>query len=83
LRTGITGTPGRFGYSSAGSHLLSAILAQATGMTVLQYARSTLFDRLGIATRPAVELPKNNRNWPPYERAEAVHGLVVGGHFPS
>lgn len=47
----MTGTPGRFGYSSAGLHLLSAILAQATGMTVLQYARSTLFDPLGITTR--------------------------------
>jgi CubicO group peptidase (beta-lactamase class C family) len=51
---------GRFAYSSAGSHLLSAILVQATGQSVLSYARSRLFDPLAIATRPAFEPVINN-----------------------
>jgi CubicO group peptidase (beta-lactamase class C family) len=46
---------GAFAYSSAGSHLLSAILVQATGQSVLSYARSRLFDPLGIVTSPAFE----------------------------
>jgi len=49
-------TPGQeFAYSSAGSHVLSAILMQATGQPVLEYARQVLFDPLGITTRPAFE----------------------------
>jgi CubicO group peptidase (beta-lactamase class C family) len=44
-----------FAYSSAGSHLLSAILEEATGRPVLDYARDRLFDPLGIDTRPAAE----------------------------
>jgi CubicO group peptidase (beta-lactamase class C family) len=47
--------PGSFLYSSAGSHLLSAILVQATGRSVLDYAREKLFDPLGIQTRPAAQ----------------------------
>jgi CubicO group peptidase (beta-lactamase class C family) len=44
-----------FGHSDGGAHLLSAILVQATGQSVLSYARAKLFDPLGIKTRPAVE----------------------------
>ena len=44
----------RFQYSNATSHLLSAILSEATGEPALQYARSRLFDPLGIDTRPAL-----------------------------
>ena len=44
---------GRFVYSDAGAHLIAAILRQATGVPVLTYARSRLFDPLGIDTRPA------------------------------
>ncbi|HSF34706.1 MAG TPA: serine hydrolase, partial [Nocardioides sp.] len=41
--------PGQqFQYSDASSHLLSAILSEATGEPALQYARSRLFDPLGI-----------------------------------
>ena len=47
--------PGSFIYSSAGSHLLSAILVQATGRSVLDYAQEKLFDPLDIKTRPAAE----------------------------
>ena len=46
---------GSFGYSSGGSHLLSAILVTATGQSVLDYARVKLFDPLGIPTRPALQ----------------------------
>jgi CubicO group peptidase (beta-lactamase class C family) len=45
-----------FAYSNASSHLLSAILTEATGMSVLDYARARLFDPLGITSRPAPDL---------------------------
>ena len=44
-----------FHYSDYGAHLLSPILVQATGESVLAYARTKLFGPLGIVTRPAVE----------------------------
>jgi CubicO group peptidase (beta-lactamase class C family) len=48
--------PGQnFAYSSDGSHLLSAIMVQATGQSVLHYARERLFAPLGIDTDPAAE----------------------------
>jgi CubicO group peptidase (beta-lactamase class C family) len=42
-----------FAYSNQGAHLLAAILTEATGMPLLDYAREVLFDPLGIDTRPA------------------------------
>jgi CubicO group peptidase (beta-lactamase class C family) len=42
-------------YSDAGAHLVSAILAEATGTPVLEYAREKLFEPLGIPTEPAFE----------------------------
>jgi CubicO group peptidase (beta-lactamase class C family) len=59
-----------FAYSHASSHLLSAILTQATGMSVLDYARANLFDPLGITTRPADNLVAIEENLPAYERAD-------------
>ncbi len=47
--------PGDFVYSDAGAHLVSAILATATGQTVLDYARARLFDPLDIESEPAAE----------------------------
>ncbi len=48
--------PGQeFRYSNGGSHLTAAILEKATGMSVLQYARSRLFEPLGIDSEPAFE----------------------------
>lgn len=44
---------GSFEYSDAGSHVLSAVLDQATDGAVLDFARSRLFDPLGIDTDPA------------------------------
>ena len=55
-------TPGStFAYSNAGSHLLSAIVADATGQSPLAYARAKLFNPLGIHTEHAlvgVDAPK-------------------------
>jgi CubicO group peptidase (beta-lactamase class C family) len=59
----------RFAYSSAGSHLLSAIVADATGQTTLRYARTRLFAPLGIKSEPAFEPEFAARNAAAYERA--------------
>ncbi len=46
--------PGQgFVYSNGTSHLLAAILEEATGTSALAYARSRLFGPLGIDTTPA------------------------------
>ena len=44
-----------FVYSDYGAHLISAILVEATGKSVLDYAREKLFNPLGIATEPAAQ----------------------------
>jgi CubicO group peptidase (beta-lactamase class C family) len=44
-----------FAYSNAGSHLLSAIVADATGQSTLAFARAKLFTPLGIHAERAVE----------------------------
>lgn len=46
---------GTFAYSNAGAHLMSAVLVEATGVPVLEYARAELFGPLGIPTEPAFE----------------------------
>ena len=56
LRTGTVAPPGKtFAYSSAGSHLLSAILTHAVGTSMLDYARPRLFEPLSIDTRNAFQ----------------------------
>ena len=49
---------GVFRYSSAGSHLLSAILVEATGVSTLSYARTSLFDPLGFDLPTAAAEPR-------------------------
>jgi CubicO group peptidase (beta-lactamase class C family) len=44
-----------FAYSNAGSHLLSAIVADATGQSTLAFARAKLFTPLGIRSEHAFE----------------------------
>ncbi len=56
---------GRMLYSTGNTHLLSAILTQATGMSTLAYARSRLFTPLGV------ELPA----WP-----RDPQGIYFGGN---
>jgi CubicO group peptidase (beta-lactamase class C family) len=43
-----------FAYSNAGSHLLSAIVADASGQSPLAFARARLFNPLGIHTEHAL-----------------------------
>jgi CubicO group peptidase (beta-lactamase class C family) len=64
-------SPGvEFAYSHASSHLLAAILAEATGISVLDYARAKLFDPLGITSRPEADLLAVEANRPAYDRAD-------------
>jgi CubicO group peptidase (beta-lactamase class C family) len=85
-------SPGdRFAYSSATSHLLSAIVADATGQSTMDFARAKLFGPLGIATGNAYE--PIVRDWPPtlaqlaaYEQAPVAwprdpQGYHYGGGF--
>ena len=46
---------GRVLPSDAGAHILAAVITQATGMSVLQFARQALFDPLGIDSDPLWE----------------------------
>jgi CubicO group peptidase (beta-lactamase class C family) len=59
----------RFAYSSEGSHLLSAILADATGQRTLRYAQARLFAPLGIASDHPFEPVFAPRNAAAYQRA--------------
>jgi CubicO group peptidase (beta-lactamase class C family) len=45
----------QWAYSSAGSHLLSAVVAVATGGSTLQFARDRLFGPLGISAEEVLE----------------------------
>jgi len=84
-----------FAYSSAGSHLLSAIVADTTGRSTLAFARAKLFAPLGIHTEHAFQpvgaafpTPAEERA---YERAEVAwptdpqgyHGGFGGLKLPA
>jgi CubicO group peptidase (beta-lactamase class C family) len=80
----------RFQYSSASSHLLAAIVARATGRSVLDYAREKLFTPLGIDTtkihQPKVGGAFDPATDPAYTRAAAAwpvdpQGIHYGGAF--
>ena len=84
---GLEQPPGEgFAYASAGSHLLSAILVEATGRSVLDYARDKLFNPLGISTDPAAEPLAVEENLPVYEAASFAwpvdpQGVHLGDAF--
>jgi len=81
LHTGTEQPPGKgFSYSSAGSHLLSAILAEATGRSTLDYAREKLFTPMGIDTIPAAEPVAREENLPAYNRAGFAWPKDPQGH---
>ena len=87
LSGGLEQPPGEgFAYASAGSHLLSAILVEATGRSVLDYARDKLFNPLGISTDPAAEPLAVEENLPAYEAASFAwpvdpQGVHLGDAF--
>lgn len=61
LARGTVQPPGEgFAYASGGSHLLAAVLVQATGRPLLEYAREKLFDPLGIDTTAAAQPTAND-----------------------
>ncbi len=64
LMAGPEGDPGGFIYSNVGPHLLSAVLAQASGTSTLAYARRELFGPLGINSQPAFQGPMAQRDNP-------------------
>jgi CubicO group peptidase (beta-lactamase class C family) len=77
-------TPGEsWAYSSAGSHLLSAMVADATGQSTLAFARAELFRPLGIASDDASE-PKFH-DWPltPDERKAYEPATVAWPRDPQ
>ena len=65
-----------FTYSNQGAHLIAAILTEATGVSLLDYARAHPFDPLGIVTRPAFtggaapsSCPQRGSGRPPVSRS--------------
>ncbi len=75
----------QFHYSNYGAHLLSPILVQATGRSVLSYARAKLFDPLGIASRPGIEPRYAPTNLAAYNAARFAwpvdpQGFNTGAH---
>jgi CubicO group peptidase (beta-lactamase class C family) len=58
-----------FTYSNQGAHLIAAILTEATGVSLLAYARAHLFDPLGIVTRPAFTGLASDANLAAWTRA--------------
>lgn len=53
---GENGEPGVFKYSTAGAHLLSAILSRATGRNAREFANEFLFSRTGMREIPDVPM---------------------------
>lgn len=58
-----------FGYSSRGSHLLSAVIAESTGRSVFEFAKEKLFDPMGISTEPASQPRFNGAQMSIYDNA--------------
>ena len=69
---------GQFLYSNEGSQIIATILRRATGTSVLEYARTTLFDPLSIDTRPALDRPVSSQ----VSAADAEEYLTAGFAWP-
>lgn len=70
LRDAEPAEAGTFAYSDGGAHLLSAVLSEATGTSVLSYARRVLLDPLGVDSRPAAQPLAVRRNAAAYDAAD-------------
>lgn len=86
----ITRPGSHFTYSSAGSHLLSAIVSTAVGQPTLDYARAKLFTPLGIDTggayQPVLRNDLDAATLDAYKRASVAwpvdpQGYHYGGAF--
>lgn len=76
----------QFAYSNATSHLLSAIVANATGQSTLAYARARLFDPLGIRTdgiyEPVLSYPLQEAALQAYQQSAVAWPVDPQGyHF--
>ena len=69
LRTPAGPAGEEFVYSNGTAHLLAAVVQQATGMSVLDFARSRLFGPLRIDTRPALQPLAVPANLGAYQKA--------------
>jgi CubicO group peptidase (beta-lactamase class C family) len=67
---------GQFGYSNAGSHVLAAVLRQATGQTPLDYARTHVFGPLRIKSAQAKPLTATAENLPAYKNESGFAWLA-------
>jgi CubicO group peptidase (beta-lactamase class C family) len=75
--------PGQqFAYSDVGAHLVGAILVQATGRSILQYAQDKLFDPLGVLSAQVAE-PVLDPNDIPYDAASFTWGVDPQGIHTS
>jgi CubicO group peptidase (beta-lactamase class C family) len=59
---------GSFAYSNAGAHVVAWVLQQATGTSLLDFARRVLFGPLGIDTHPASTEPVREATISSYQR---------------
>ena len=94
-RTPVTRPGSTFAYSNAGSHLLSAIVADTTGHSTLGFARAELFAPLGIHTGHVFQPVGVAFPTPPQERAyerakvawvtdpQGYHGGFAGLKLPA
>lgn len=64
-----------FKYSTAGVHLLSAILTKATGMTAREFANKFLFKHIGMKQLPAYHM--TNENCMEFFKGKHVCGWVL------
>ena len=69
LRQGVVGRKGEFAYSSQGSHLLGAVLTEAVGTSLLEYADRRLLGPLGIDLTGAATPVVAPENVPEYDGA--------------
>lgn len=69
----------QFAYSNASAHLLGAILEQATGQPLLDYARKKLLDPLGVDTRPTAQPDMTARGMMTYRSAAFAWSVDSAG----
>jgi CubicO group peptidase (beta-lactamase class C family) len=76
LKRGPQNPPGaKFEYQDGGPHLLSAVIAEVSGQTTLDYARRVLFVPLDIQTRPAYQGSLFDVNDPKVEKIKTFGWL--------